>query len=361
MYWLLLTFPSLIAIFTRRGRFGDMTAARANGATVLAMILFFMVYNALSILRYDTGGDWYTYDLLVQQIRVGDFAFALSRGDNAFMAVAYLSTRMGLDLYGVNFVCSALLSWGVLALALRLPDPWVAIAAAVPYILIVIGFGYIRQGAAIGLILLSIIAIVDKAYIRGIVYLVLGLLFHFGTIAVLPFIALALARRNIGAMVGIGIVGLVIISYVFTGARVDTLQAGYLDAGYESSGAGVRLVMNLLPALLFLARRNRLNLDPLERSIWSNFAWFCIVLMAALYLSPSSTAVDRVALFFSPIQIFVFGYALQLLGVKGRNAPLVIVGLLGYSIAVFSVWAFYASHAYLWIPYMSIFERSALA
>ena len=356
VYWLMLLFPGAAAIFSRRDVKGRGEAARNDTVLVLAMILFFILYNVLSILRFDTGGDWYTYDILVQQIRISDYAYALSRGDDAFMTVAYASTRLGLDLYGVNFVCSALLSWGVLAMARRLPDPWVAIAAAVPYILIVIGFGYIRQGAAIGLILIAINAVVDRNYIRSLIWMLLAMLFHFGAIVVLPFVGLALVRRNPLAMAGVGLIGMVIFAYVFTSDRLYILEIGYLDNARESGGAGVRLLMNLLPSLLFLVRRNKLNLDPLERGIWSNFAWFCIVLMAALYLTPSSTAVDRVALFFSPIQIFVFGYSLQLLGVRARGAPLVIVGLLGYSALVFAVWAFFADHSQFWIPYRSIFD-----
>jgi len=355
-YWLLLLFPGLIAVLSRRGVHGKASMARNDSAFILAMILFFVFYNLLSILRFETGGDWFNYDLMIQRTRIGGYGFALETGDSAFMTVAYLSTRMGLDLYGLNFVCSALLSFGVLALARRLPDPWVAIAAAVPYILIVIGFGYIRQGAAIGLILLSINAIVDRKYVRGLVWMLFAMLFHFGAVVVLPFIGLALMRRNPLAMIGIGLIGLLIFAYVLTGERLDNLELGYLESEMESSGAGIRLLMNLLPSLLFLVFRNRLNLDPLERGIWSNFAWFSIVLMAALFLTPSSTAVDRVGLFFSPIQIFVFGHSLQLLGVRSRGAPLVIVGLLGYSALVLAVWAFFATHAQLWIPYRSIFD-----
>ncbi|MEZ5708020.1 MAG: EpsG family protein [Blastomonas sp.] len=355
IYWLMLIFPGVVAVLSRRGEHGANRAARRDVGTFAALIAFWLFYNAISVFRYDTGGDWYTYDILIQEISISDYAYALSRGDDGFMTIAYVSTRLGLDLYGVNLVCSALLSAGVVSLARRLPDPWVAIAASVPYILIVVGLGYIRQGAAIGLILLAINAIVDRRNIGGVVYMLLAMLFHFGAIVVVPFIGLALVRRNPVAMIGIGFIGLLIYAYVFTSDRLYVLDAGYLDIERESSGAGIRLVMNLLPSLLFLWRRDKLKLEPLERGIWSNFAWFSIVLMVALYATPSSTAVDRVALFFSPIQVFVFGYFLTLLGIRGRGAALVIVGLLTYCALVFAVWAFFADHSQFWVPYKSVF------
>ena len=67
--------------------------------------------------------------------------------------------------------------------------------------------------------------------------------------------------------------------------------------------------------------------------------------------SPSSTAVDRVALYWIPLQLFVLSRLPDVLGRReGKNA--FWVGLLvTFSAAVLFVWLSFAEMAYAWLPY----------
>ncbi|MBN8500765.1 MAG: hypothetical protein J0M19_06405, partial [Sphingomonadales bacterium] len=65
--------------------------------------------------------------------------------------------------------------------------------------------------------------------------------------------------------------------------------------------------MNVLPSALLLLRWRYFGASDRVRSVWILVASANMLALAALYLTPSSTAVDRVALFFSPIQMAVFG------------------------------------------------------
>ena len=76
-----------------------------------------------------------------------------------------------------------------------------------------------------------------------------------------------------------------------------------------------------------------------------------LITVVLLLVSPSSTAVDRMALYLIPIQIFVFA-RLPDLGGKDRGLTNVLLfSVLGFYAAVMAVWLNFAAHAYAWIPY----------
>lgn len=354
IYWLLFAFPALGALTSVRD---DRRARGDVGLAIVFMAAFWLLYNITSTLRFNVGADWFNYSRMVEVIDQETLSFALGYGDMGFTFMIWVFNQIGVGIYGINGLCSVILSTGVIAMARRTPDPWLAIAAATPYLLIVVGLGYIRQGAAIGFILLGINAFTDQRMVRGFVMFGLASMFHVASIVVLPVIGLAVVRRNLLGLIGTAVVGLGVYAYLLTDQRVQTFQAGYIDAEYNSGGAGIRLVMNLLPSALFLMRRNVLGLDDRERAIWTNIAVASILCFLAYYLSPSSTAVDRVALFFSPIQVFMFGWYLRALKEEGRSGAVLIIVALSYCALVEFVWLFYATHSSYWVPYRSIFDR----
>ena len=65
-----------------------------------------------------------------------------------------------------------------------------------------------------------------------------------------------------------------------------------------------------------------------------------------LLVLPSSTAVDRLALYIMPLQIAVLS---RLPLILGRRLGVLIVVL--YSVAIEFVWLNFATHARFWIPY----------
>jgi hypothetical protein len=126
---------------------------------------------------------------------------------------------------------------------------------------------------------------------------------------------------------------------------------GYIESEYQSSGALIRIAMNALPAALFLLFRKRFQLSVEQRSFWGLMAWSALLLIALLAVSPSSTAVDRIALYWIPLQLFVLSRLPNALGKRnGKNLVWVLV-VLGYSAAVHFVWLFYADTSFAWLPY----------
>jgi hypothetical protein len=114
--------------------------------------------------------------------------------------------------------------------------------------------------------------------------------------------------------------------------------------------------MSLLPSLLLLARWPKFEAGTKSRSIWIGMAVANMIAMAALVLSPSSTAVDRVALYFSPVQLLVMGEIRDLVAPSDRMALFLRVACVGIAAAVQTVWLVFATHAGFWVPYRSVLQ-----
>ena len=94
-------------------------------------------------------------------------------------------------------------------------------------------------------------------------------------------------------------------------------------------------------------QRKQFAMGPREDLLWRNFAYAAFLLLALLFVLPSSTVVDRLALYILPIQLVVISRLPRLgfgLGIGRMMA-------VGYSFAVLFVWLNYAVHADHWIPY----------
>lgn len=108
------------------------------------------------------------------------------------------------------------------------------------------------------------------------------------------------------------------------------------------------MVVGVLFALLLIMFRNRLAPDLQERKLW---LWMAVFAVACLPLvGMASTAVDRVALYLIPIQLFVFSRVPRLTSEVRVRTPLVL-GVVGYYTAVLFVWLNFAAHSFAWVPY----------
>ena len=87
----------------------------------------------------------------------------------------------------------------------------------------------------------------------------------------------------------------------------ESLYVNYVVTNYESQGALVRLLMNALPAAIFLVWRQKFQFAESERRLWT---WVAIISLGMFRIfavsSAASTAIDRVALYMLPLQLALF-------------------------------------------------------
>ena len=351
VYWVLLAFPAIFALAypvqNSREQFG--------GAQSIILSSFMAIYVLIGTFRVQVGADWTNYEYMFLDIGSGDFAFALERIDPAYGGLNWVSAKLGAGIYLVNGVCCLLLAYGTVLVAKRFREPWMAIVIAVPYLLIVVGFGYVRQAAAIGLILIAI-----DSHVRGlrawtIASLVIATAFHATALLAVPAFAWTLVRRS--AFTGvIAALLFALIYYYVLAPRLGQAQVRYSTGGFDSTGTLVRVMMGFVPSTLILLRWRAFETNARARSLWLLFAWANVAALVAFGLVPTSTVVDRAALYFAVIQLAAFGEFRSLLGIPDQMTVLARMAMIGVAVAVQGVWLVYATHSVYWVPYRSVLD-----
>jgi hypothetical protein len=355
IYWLLFAYPAILAL-TAPAQV-DPHGQRSAGQK-LAAFGFVVFYTLLSALREEVGGDWINYIVIYDDIELDNLAYALTSTDPLYGLSNWISAQLGMGIYLVNGICGLALVWGVVSATSRLREPWLAIAMAVPYLLIVVGLGYVRQGAAIGMLLLAISAFERGQLLRTVFLLFMAVGFHSTAVMVFPLFAWAIARRQI-FLAALFVVLIFGVYLIFVVPRIEQFDAGYIQAEYDSGGATTRVLMSAIPSMLLLLRWRQFGEQLRASSVWVSMGIASIVALAALAVSPSSTAVDRAALFFSPVQMVVFG-EFQALANLSTRAPLMYrSALIALAAFVQVVWLVFATNAPFWVPYQSIFSAGS--
>lgn len=306
-------------------------------------------------LRYRVGGDWSNYAAVYAAIEYRSFAeaFAVSRQELAYTLINWLSARAGGGMGMVNLLCAIPFTVGLIRLTQRLGNPALALAIATPFLIIVVGMGYTRQAAALGFLMIAIVELIEKRSLRRfILFILIGALFHRTILIFIPIVLIGSARTMLGSA---ALAGLAIPVAYFTLIRgtLERYSAGYIQGELDSKGALIRVLMNLLPAILLLLCGNRLYRSPEEKTVWRTFALLAIAAAAALYMVESSTIVDRLSIYLIPLQLFVYTRLAERATSSALSGLLTRALIIFYSGGVLFVWLNYAAHAPGWLPYRS--------
>ena len=343
-YWFLLFIPAWLALSRLQP---SISLAERWSAAWLAMFALLVLMIGL---RHQVGGDWGNYLPKVLTASYMTLTEAVTTGDPAYGLLNWLAAKTGLGIYLVNTLAAGVFSWGLLVFCRAQPRPWLALVVAIPYLVTVVAMGYTRQAAAIGFAMLALVALSNLKILRFVVFIVLAATFHKTAVILLPLAVLAGTKRKLWTAFWVGLT-FVLFFILLLQESVEALQSGYIDAQYQSQGAAVRLAMNAVPAVLFLRFRRRFVMPQTERTFWIWMSLGALAFLVLLKAVPSSTAVDRIALYWIPIQLYVLSRLPNALGKpNGRNAVLVY-GVVAYSAVVLFVWLVFASHAHSWLPY----------
>lgn len=338
VYWLLFLLPTVAVLTPMR-----IKASQAWFAWTTVILLF----ATLMGLRHEVGGDWFSY--LPHFLDVGGRTLGdvLTGTDPGYFLLNWLVSHAGGSIYHVNLVCALVLMWGTVVFCRAQPIPWLALLAAVPYMLIVVGMGYTRQAVALGFALLALTALGDGRIRSFVVWLAIGATFHKSAVLLLPIAALA-ASRNRFLTAGLVVLATGLLYYLLLADATEALWKNYVEAQYESDGGLIRILMNVVPAVLLFLFRRQLVPEAQARKLWLWVAAFAMACLPLVQLA--STAVDRVALYLIPLQLFVFS-RLPRLAKTVQARTLIAIGIVAYYAVVLFVWLNFASHSEHWLPY----------
>ena len=301
-------------------------------------------------LRHEVGADWFQYQAAFDFALLESLETNISVTDPAYALLNWLGGNMWGGIYFVNLICGLFFSWGLMSFCITQPSPWLALLVAVPYLITVVSMGYTRQGVAIGIALLGMLALLQGSLFRFILWMGLAAAFHKSAVILIPLAVFARSRNSILTLVNI-VFATTLLFILLLQESVDHLYQGYIVAEYESSGAAVRVAMNALPAALFILYRKRFNLNESEKKFWTAISFCALMFIVLLHVSPSSTAVDRLSLYWIPLQLFVWSRLPDVIG-RSRTAKKVLVFLvITYCAVIHFVWLNFSPHSVLWIPY----------
>ncbi len=349
-YWLMFALPAMVALMTETQR----TRAVAGGEPETPVGVWVAVGIVLTLLigfRYEVGGDYYNYFRYLDNVAGLMLDEVILESDPGYQLFNWLSLELDWDIFGVNLMAGAIFATGLVIFCRSLPRPWLALAVAVPYLVIVVAMGYTRQGVALGLTMLGLVALGRKGTGWFVFWVMLAATFHKTAVLLLPLAALAAAHNRFVA-VAWGVGSLALGYWLFLQDSVDSLYTNYIEAEYQSSGAMIRLVMNLMPAAILFIWHKKFSFSEAERRLWLLFALISVALFGVFLVSPASTAVDRIALYMLPLQLVVFAHVPDVIG-DDRETDVVVplLGVLIYYGLVEFVWLNFADHAHLWLPY----------
>jgi len=305
--------------------------------------------------RFKVGGDWRSYEFMFRFVDYMSLNRALDYGDPGYQFINWMVQQWNGEIWWVNLISAAIFVWGLFRLCQNQPLPLLAVLVAVPYLIIVVAMGYTRQSIAIGILMAGLAALGrGGSVIRFALYVAVAALFHKTAVLVLPLVIFA-GKRNRLLNVIAGVAMFVLFFDLFLSESTDQFLKNYIDTRYTSQGAWIRVILNLVPALLLLVKRGRFGLTEQEEKVWRYIAFAACAMPFILMATPSSTAVDRMALYLMPLQIVVLSRT-YLLFAKPRTG---VVAVILYAALVQFTWLNFASHAKLWVPYRSfMFEDS---
>lgn len=340
-YWFMFLFPVWGVLMP-----GKLKAGHAWMPWAFVFLLFAFMMG----LRHEVGGDWGTYSSHFLEAGGRTFLDVVTGSDPGYYLLNWIFSKVGGGIYHVNSVCAAVMMWGTLVFCRSQPNPWLALLAAVPYMLVVVGMGYTRQSVALGFALLGLAALGHGRTRTFVIWIAIGATFHKSAVLLLPIAALAASRNRLLTATIVGATTL-LLYYLLLADASEALWQNYVEAQYQSQGGMIRVLMNVVPATLLVLLHKRLVSDPQERKLWlwiAAFAFACLPLV-----SLASTAVDRVALYLIPVQLFFFSRIPRLANTVQTRTPLVL-GAVVYYAAVLFVWLNFAVHSLAWVPYQNI-------
>tara|TARA_Y100001968_G_scaffold332894_1_gene392880 strand:- start:2845 stop:3948 length:1104 start_codon:yes stop_codon:yes gene_type:complete len=354
LYWILILITAWRALVKPRCSWSIPTS-----------LFVWIILVVLIGLRDGVGGDWNTYERYYRIVNDPGWQFESTAGSLAYDYLNRLAgfyffkgvSDFGNGIFLVNTIAAAIFSGGLVWFCRSTPRPWLALTTAIPYLVIVVGMGYTKQSIALGILFFGFDALANGFVWRYFIFIFFAGCFHFSSFVALPLVIPYINDSNkvINKIITVLflILTAVIMSLIFLANRWEFLLHGYFVDEYSSSGAYIRVALNLLPSLLFLLYGYRLDLNKNAILLWKTISIFTIICFVGLFVLPSTTVIDRLALYAIPIQLFVLS-RLPDFKIFKYSPQIINFAVVSYSFALLFVWLYYGNYSSAWADYRNL-------
>lgn len=325
--------------------------SRASATPFWASIV--VAYAAFVGLRDNIGADWEAYQAIFDYVSTISILDALTYNDPAYSLINWFASRANLTVHAVNVVSAAVFIISLVSFCRHQTYPILAFTISVPIVIVMIGMGYTRQAAALGLGMIAIARLAEGRSTSFLVWIVAAATFHQSALLLVPLVVLAADSGRLWK--GLAILAFLILVYFsWADARFDVYATRYFGRPQnDSEGAFVRVLMSAIPATIYLTFLRRRENDHRVRRLWTWVSIGAVSLMVAVALWPSAIIIDRFAIYFIPIQLHAYTQLMERWSLARAFSTVYASGLiLGYG-AVLWVWLSTGQHAPAWVPYHS--------
>ena len=320
-----------------------------------SLLVLGIIYILFVGLRYEVGADRWAYLVMYDTMSSMSFKDALEYTEPGFAALNWLLGKMDAGVYWVNFIVSVIFVSGLIRFAKTTPLPFLALIAVTPYLVIAIGMSATRQSAAIGLVF-HLMASWRQGLVFKLSFSTLATLFHNSGVMSFLFVMQSIKMPAwVKTLLFIG--GAAVLYPVLSSTdKAAEYQKTYLEVNIVSSGALMHALLNAIPAAIFLAFWRKWKVRFGENDLLPMLAVLSI--LSVFGVSVSSTGVDRLALYLSPIQMIVYGSLPLLFGrqYKSMLSSVVIV----IHLVIMFWWLNYANTAEPFLPYDNLITNAML-
>ncbi len=343
-YFLLLLVPSVFALFN------------TQRLSRLLWAFTFVVFVLFIGLRFEVGPDWPQYKFIHTSLAFNDFWDVAIQAEPLSYLLFWTSQRMGYEVYLSNVVAAIIVMTGVFSFARRTANPWLAVVAATPYFIIVMGMSGVRQAMAAGIVLFLFAHWERFSLIPRAMYILVAGLFH--TSALVNNIFLVI-KMNIAMRykVMLGAVVLVLTLYIsyevsLYSENIIRYQQLYLEtaAVEQSFGSLYHIAMIAVPALLGFIYRKRIM--PYIHSPSLLFFGLYAALSTFIINFLSSTAASRLTIYLYFVPMMVYPALIHLFGRRTQLALMAI--LIALHAAILFAWFSLGNHSFAYIPYKNL-------
>jgi hypothetical protein len=318
-----------------------------------AWLMMLVVVAVFVGLRHKIGMDWNNYLQMASRVQGQGLVDALEVAEPGYASLLWLSTQLGLGVYGANAVGAAVFSIGLFRLCSKTPLPWVALATAMPMLVVVVSMSANRQTVAIGILLWLVSSWASLGFWRRVVLVMAAAMFHFSAAFFLLFTVLDLrmSRASKFALSLVAVSSAVAFLQLSGGAAYydSVYVSGQSDAVY-SPGAVLHVLLNGVPALFALgASRFRARLLPSD--LYLQLAWLALALVPLSLVF--STASGRMSLYLFPVSMMVLG-GLPTLLASGVQRAITRTAIAGTMLFVLWYWLSFANSSLAYLPYNNV-------
>ena len=354
-YFIIFITLSLITLFS-----DHVTPTRkVNEIFLYFVIAFFIFFVGF---RDDVGGDWGRYRNYYEfQLKPNDiFSFQKifkSGHDAGYEFLQLIFLNLNLEFYFFTLFLGLIYICALANIAKKNDYKIFTFLIALPFLILIVGMGYIRQATALGFIIFALDQLNKSKSINFFILIFLAILFHKSALIFAPFILIN-SKKKIIILIPLLFLSFFIYYFLYIDlTRLFTLYLGSLQH-LESGGAMIRYFFNLVPAIIFLSYSKILSNNNIEKKIYLTIS--VIILLFFPLVIYSSTSADRLLVYFSIIQLLVYPRINRLFNDSKFSIVYIkythIFIMISYFIFLYT-WFSFSTFSDVWVPYQFFYLK----